>query len=435
MLQPYKACIRIITVTALLIFGDRKVHGQVVPDSQVLSAKHIQKIEKAESAKEKLKKYKKLYAQDSLKNRKAFERRWQLQADSLMHAWRENEDELGVLKQNMLISEYELLLDSGRVAAVTDSVNNEIAAHVRGRVNDSIQASAVRLTSYREHYRAYLKKDSLISIARKNLSNEVHSRFLNLKELKALDEITVFTRNDKPWKGYSDKARQVGDSAYIKDQARKMAEELATNYLVDHPEIIESVQKRLNVLMKKYAVVPNSNDLRTARKRASLTGKSFAERLYIAANFQVLSIKPVSIDFSPAIGYRFTTRWIAGMGLNYRKTFSNPLTPDFSADMWGYKSFVSFDVLSNFYLYTEFARNTTYRVASGEDGTKNWEQSLLLGVGRQVLIHPKIEMTIMVSYNFLFEPTDQFFVSPWSIRVGVQLSELALLKSKPYFQR
>lgn len=434
MVQPGKTWISIITVTTLLILGDRKIHGQVVADSRVLSAKHVQRIEKAKSAKEKLKKYKKLYAQDSLKSRKELERRWQLKSDSLMHAWRENEDELMVVKQDMPLTEYELLLDSGRVASVTDSVKNEVAAQARGWVNDSIQAYTDWLASHKVHYRTYLKKDSLLSIARKNLSDEVHGRFMNLKEIKELEKVTTLTGDGAPWQAYSDQARQVGDSAYIKEQAQKMAEEWAATYLADHPEVMEGAQKTMKALMKKYAIVPNSNDLSAARKRTSLNGKSFAERLYFAVNFQVLNIKPVSIDVSPAIGYRFTTRWIAGFGGNYRKTFTNSVPLSFSADMWGYKEFVCFEVLSNFYLYTEFSRNTTHGVAS-EDGTRIWEQSLLLGAGRQFLIHPRVEMTILASYNFLYEPTDQFFTSPWSVRVGVQLSDLALIKNNPYFQR
>jgi hypothetical protein len=224
------------------------------------------------------------------------------------------------------------------------------------------------------------------------------------------------------------------DSAQLKAEARRKAEALATDYLAEHPEIMEGVQNKMNRLMKRFSVVPNSTDLSSARKRTSLEGKSLKERLYLAANFQVIAIKPFSVDFSPAVGYRLSTRWVAGLGAMYRKTFDGSML-GISPEAAGIRLFASYDVLANFFLYTEVAGNSVGVSNPEKPAARIWEESFLTGLGRQFLIHPKVEMTVTTAYDLLHEPGNAIYPRPWSVRVGFQLSELALLKRKPYFHR
>jgi hypothetical protein len=87
---------------------------------------------------------------------------------------------------------------------------------------------------------------------------------------------------------YKAQAEQLQDSAYLAEQARKKAEEKALEYLAQNPGVMRGVQQKMSLLMKKYSVVPNSNDLSTAVKRSAMADRSFTERLQFAANFQVI---------------------------------------------------------------------------------------------------------------------------------------------------
>ena len=109
--------------------------------------------------------------------------------------------------------------------------------------------------------------------------------------------------------------------------------------------------------MKKYSMVPNSNDLSTAIKRTSLKGRTFKERLVLATNFQILNYRPVMIDFSPSVGYKFNSRFAVGVGGMYRQTFKASLSR-LSPQVIGYKVFSNYDVVNNFFAYVEFARNS-----------------------------------------------------------------------------
>lgn len=228
---------------------------------------------------------------------------------------------------------------------------------------------------------------------------------------------------------YKGQMDHVQDSAYMKEQAKKKAEELAMQYIADHPEVMQGVQRKMSLLMKKYSVVPNSNDLSTAVKRTSLKGRTFFERLQVAANFQVISLDPISLDFSPQVGYKINSRFVMGAGGLYRKTFRDSI-PTIAPDVLGYKGYTSYEVMGNFFVTGEYARNSPGINPSEIKSKRIWENTMLAGVGRKFLIHPKIEMTLMAGYNFLYSESDTIYPRPWVIRVGIQSSELAFLNKK-----
>ena len=229
--------------------------------------------------------------------------------------------------------------------------------------------------------------------------------------------------------GYKGQAVQLQDSAYIKEEAKKKAEALAMRYVTDHPEVIQGIQRKTSMLMKKYSIVPNSNDLSTATKRTSLKGKTFFGRLQLAANFQVLSIKPFSLDFSPQAGYKFNSKFVIGIGGLYRKTFKDSLV-SVAPDVIGYKTFATYEILDKFFLLGEYGNNSPGVNLNEGLSRRIWEKAFLLGVGRKMSIHPKIDMTLMAGYNFMYKQGDSVYTKPWVIRVGFQTSELAFLNKK-----
>lgn len=198
--------------------------------------------------------------------------------------------------------------------------------------------------------------------------------------------------------------------------AKDKAAQLASDYLEDHPELLNGAKRKMDFLYKKYSVLTNSNDLQNAVKRTSLTGKPFKERLHVASNFQLLSYQPVTIDFSPSLGYRINTRLIVGIGGTYRQSLTIFLA-------------ISFYILN-------FARNTTnVQQESKSPSPRIFHKALLLGLGRKFRIHTKVDMTLVVAYNFLKQPNDPIYPSPWIIRVGFQLNELGFTKPKAVLGR
>lgn len=228
------------------------------------------------------------------------------------------------------------------------------------------------------------------------------------------------------FKGYGD---GLSDSTARKEFFKAKAEEMAMQYVNDNPGILNEVKRKTDWLMKRYGTVVNSNDLSTAVKRTSLSGRTFKERLLVATNFQIINLEPVSIDFAPQIGYRFNSRFALGFGGTYRQTFENTLT--FAPDVIGGKLFTSYDIVQSFFAYGEYAQNSPgFMIREGES-KRIWKPALMIGVGRRFSVHRKVDMTMTAIYNILHETPDPIYPRAFMLRVGFQLSDIALLKTKP----
>ena len=121
-----------------------------------------------------------------------------------------------------------------------------------------------------------------------------------------------------------------------------------------------------------------------------------------------------------------------GIGGTYRQTFGEK-TLSLAPRVFGYKAFVSYDLFSNFFVYSEFGRNTSGVETINDHSTRIWKNVFLAGAGRKFRVHKKIEMTTLVAYNFLHQYQDPVYPTRWVVRIGFQTSELAFLKRKPAY--
>lgn len=270
--------------------------------------------------------------------------------------------------------------------------------------------------------------DSLATLATARIEKEAQSRLMSLAGAQSYQ--TQLNDFNKLTNQYKNQLSQLNDTTARKEFLKQQAEKLAMNYINDNPELLKGLQTKLNLLMKKYSSVANSNDLSSAVKRTSLQGHTFRERLVIAANFQLLSIDPFSIDFSPQLGYRFDSRFSLGIGGTYRQTFTNT-NISIAPDVLGYKGFLSYDIVKSFFAYGEYAQNSPGIDATTENQVRIWQPAAMLGIGKRFSLYKKVDMTVTALYNFMHDPEDTIYPRPFIIRFGFQLSETALMKVKP----
>jgi hypothetical protein len=286
------------------------------------------------------------------------------------------------------------------------------------------------------HYSGYLNgKDSTAGIsgqslgaAEQKIESAAMSRFAGAGFRQFQQQNDLMRKEQAQW---ANAGKQLNDSASVAREAKTRGEKMAMQYIGDHPEVMKPVQRTMDLLMKKYSTVPNSSDLSTAIRRTSLRGKSFREHLLVGFNFQILSIKPPSVDFNGMAGYKFNTKFAVGVGGTYRVTLRDSVR-SLARQVFGYKLFANYDVVRNFFGYTEFDRNAITRYPA-EDGKTEylWKNSWLIGAGRKFLVRPKVYMTATLLYDVFHKPGDPIYPRPLMLRIGFQLSELALLKRKP----
>ena len=393
-----------------------------------LSAKHLQKIEKTKTAASKLKRYKKFYSRDSSRFMKNAGRVRNKIMDSVALV------ESLVQSKTGLPSELSQKLNAGKIPR--KDYKQLLSKYGPEQAKEYVQ----QFNQYSDDFKKYKSKYGDINIedlkqekvaeGKKLLEDKLKkesSSLLNQKEISSYQkEVDVWRKEQFK---YNEQLQQLGDSAYLKQQAREKAERLAMEYLENNPAILKATQAKANALMKVYSYVPNSNDLSTAVKRTSLKGRTFKERLVLGGTFQIVTIKPFIVDFFPMIGYKIKSNWSAGVGGSVRLAASDNAS-NLMSESFGYKGFSSYDLIKNIFAFTEFNRNSTGRASVEEGGQVQWQSSWLLGAGKKISIYHKLDMTVLALYNFFHEPGDPLYPKPFTIRVGFQLSDTALLKRR-----
>lgn len=238
--------------------------------------------------------------------------------------------------------------------------------------------------------------------------------------LKNTDEFQSLGGEDDVLGGLS--PEQLQQMKAKKEMKQKMAGH-AKSFITEHSDQIQEVQEQMSELKQKYSEVPDSKDLSTATKRSSLKGESFWKRLVLGGNFNVSATDPVTLDLSPVVGWRFNKLFQAGVTGVYRTQFGSASTSNNPVEdnaVYGYSVFANHAVFRNFFGYLE-GENMSRMTGTAEDSKREWQQTLLLGIGRKFKIAPFLEMQAIIAFNFLHENKDGVYNNPVVFKTGFRI--------------
>lgn len=422
-----------------------------------LSPKHLKKLQTYQSGHKRLKQYYKFYRKDSLNLSKDQNKKYKRELDSTYRAERKRD------KLQRRLSRRGLKLPDNYLNNV-DSSSQQLARYWR-LMNDTSQSDSLRMIAKAKvkaivvekaranpDYQNFINQDvSNDSLSWKRLSSHVPG----LDTLSALfdsssDDFfsTVERSAESALKRVNDgklfgedfnKAEQLHDlpekyrrqyqGLTNKDSLQARAKSLATSEAVRQFEEnapIGEAQQQVGRLLSKYREFTNSSDLTSATRRTSIKGKSIRERLVIGGNFNVVSTQPLSIDLSPQLGYRFTTKFFVGLGINYRCTFGDSIRYSHyvSSSNTSLSGWISYDVIKRFYATAEWERSGI-TFSSNDRSNKEWRNNYFVGAGKRILVHPKLYLVISARYNINNDKQNPVYVNRFQIRMGFQLSELA----------
>lgn len=131
---------------------------------------------------------------------------------------------------------------------------------------------------------------------------------------------------------------------------------------------------------------------------------------------------------SPVIGYRLTTKLLAGTGVTYRYTNYKVYRPAIRLNDYGLNPFLRFTVYRNIFLQTEYEYlNYEYPLSIAETTRRSFD-SFLAGGGFIQPIGNRLSFYLMALYNFSYQPTNQYtpYDSPIVIRAGINIGALSL---------
>jgi hypothetical protein len=162
-----------------------------------------------------------------------------------------------------------------------------------------------------------------------------------------------------------------------------------------------------------------------------MQGKTIWERLVVGGNFNVVSTTPISVDISPQLGYKFTSRFVVGVGMNYRHTFADSIKNNWyvSPKNTSVKGFINYEVMKGFFAYGE-GESSFFADNSNDNSKVKWENNYFIGIGKKIAIHSKLYLNTTILYNLNPESPNQIYPRRFQIRIGFQLSELVTRKER-----
>jgi hypothetical protein len=430
-----------------------------------LSEKHLKKLQSYQNGHKRLKQYYKFYSRDSLDHRRRLDKKYKRELDSVYRANRkQGKLERQLAKKGIILPRKELSYGDSlnrelkKYWAITkDSTASDSAKQVaKGKVREIALKQAEQYPDYLNALNQYQSGDSL---SWETLASKVPG-FDTLSGVFNSSPEEVFATAEKTAEAMLTKAAGAGvlDQQFVEaEKLKQLPEQYMSEYKkYSGPEMMEKeakqkaaaeavkvfeekadiggAQKSISKLMSKYREFSSATDLSDAVKHTSLKGTSLRERLVIGGHFNIVSTKPVSIDFSPQLGYKFNTRFFMGVGMSYRYTFGDSIKNSYyvSPTNTSYKAFISYDVVKAFYAFGEWEKSGISK-GSNDKTSKQWKDNYFIGVGKRFLVLPKLYFTMTVLYNLNNEDQNPVHPNRFQVRTGFQLSELAMAKKKPYY--
>ncbi|SNT12933.1 hypothetical protein SAMN05421640_2410 [Ekhidna lutea] len=153
----------------------------------------------------------------------------------------------------------------------------------------------------------------------------------------------------------------------------------------------------------------------------SAQGK-LADRIYFGGGFGFSAgADQTNLSLSPQVGYKITEKFSAGVGISYQ--YVKIKQPSISINNYGWSLFTRYNIVQQFFAYSEFER-LSFEYVTGVDPVRKERtgyNSLLIGGGYAEQLGGRASFSLMALYNVLYDETDfpRPYNSPWVIRAGI----------------
>lgn len=389
-------------------------HAQINFDVKV-SDKHLQKVEKSKSVREKLEDYQAFYAKDSIKSaKKAWSTYKKQHKDSLKRAgkWKEVKHH----KEAFISGKWKLIKD-------TLQVDTTLFEPPRDSMDWALQELAKQgeYQKLQEIYEAYGQYDS-------SYLNKFQPDSMKLDSSLIADRFDLKKRMES----YLPPEMAQESNAKIEDQLTHGAlDEYGQIQQVDRSGVTEFFKKipseefvksqlSLKAAKEKYSTVPNLEKKEEGIKRNSLKGSPLKDRFFLNGNIAVQSTDPIIIDANFQIGYRWNKSLSSGVGLLVREQINNTDSTSLTGDAHGFSFFANYDIIKDFFIYGEYQAVKNKSLFRETTAASNWQYATLLGIGRKFRISAKVGINIMLLYDFNYK-NNSLNSRPLMPRVGYHI--------------
>ncbi len=200
----------------------------------------------------------------------------------------------------------------------------------------------------------------------------------------------------------------------------KKAKQAGMKHFEKINESIEESAGQIDKLKKKYASVPDSNDLKTAKKKNSLSGIPAGKRIVFGGNFHLDIGDPLSLDFNPILGYRLDKKWTVGIGgtVRFNLNHTDSTGTQYRVPTTGVRGFGEYRFFKSFLAHAEYEVLANNVFSSEQQNKFNRPtQSINIGLGNTFGIYKGLKGKVLLLYNIVLDGEPQY-QSPWVVRFG-----------------
>ena len=210
--------------------------------------------------------------------------------------------------------------------------------------------------------------------------------------------------------------QKQGERFRDKNHWRQEAQQQALKALQTQTSALDEAKTSLTKLKRKYKTVQTDQDIYI--KKASLKGESFKKRIATGVSLQIHQGPPTAFDISPFSGYRWSKRWITGIGGTYRFTFTPNDKIDWNQPIYGGRIYGEWIALKSFLLHAE-GEALRAKIPSNisNEQRRRWIKSVLVGGGKQYEITKKLKGNVLYLYTYPYVPYGPYLVQH-QIRFG-----------------
>ena len=147
-----------------------------------------------------------------------------------------------------------------------------------------------------------------------------------------------------------------------------------------------------------------------------------ADKIYFGGGFGFSAgSNQTNLSLSPQVGYKITEKFSTGVGISYQ--YVKVKNPDISINNYGWSLFSRFNIVQQFFAYSEFER-LSFEYPTNFDPVRTDRtgyNSLLIGGGYSERLGGRASFSMMALYNVLYDEAElpRPYSSPWVIRAGI----------------
>ncbi|HEY8937495.1 MAG TPA: hypothetical protein VIM65_19855 [Cyclobacteriaceae bacterium] len=257
------------------------------------------------------------------------------------------------------------------------------------------------------------------------LPKDIENMAMQQKPLKELgSEVKAGEASKNVLMQYQDAAKKMNEDGG-KSALKNIASKELPDYFAGNEKKLQAGVAKLEKLKRKYGSVPDSRYLPKHVPNA-MKDKPFIEHVVPGINFQVFQIGGYStVDISPFVMYKITTRWRTGIGSTYRMQFDKNINFVHAHDAHGYRIMTNYTLFGgfNFHVEGEWIRmvpyNPTTNTRLNDSEKKQWITSLNVGILKHYKISNHVQGNFQALYNFCYH-RNGLYPNKLNIRFGFE---------------